>query len=133
MEHRYTEIDLRSALHERILNKQQRYKFLERLINAARVDTDLLKVSSCESIVFRIDPEHVEPLKSPKIDRLTLVFPESWEFDWQLSVTGYFLVKYKSLSQPLPKHIEPFIISYSGIIILDKSDIKFKNEWVQLI
>jgi len=88
---------------------------------------------SCESIAFRIDPEHVEPLKSPKIDRLSLVYPESYEFDWQLSVSGYFLVKYKSFSQPLPQHTEPFVISYSGIIVLDKSDFKFKNEWVQLI
>jgi hypothetical protein len=54
-------------------------------------------------------------------------------FYWQLTVSGYFLVKYKSLPQPLPQQLEPFSVGYSGIIILDSNSFRFKNERVQLV
>jgi len=124
---------LMSAIQDRVLNRQQGCKFLEQLINAARLDKALLKVSSCESIIFRINPELVHQQKPLTFDRLTLVYPESFEFYWQLTVSGYFLVKYKSLPQPLPQQLEPFSVGYSGIIILDSNSFRFKNERVQLV
>jgi hypothetical protein len=122
-----------TAIHEHILQGKGGIQLIEALINASGLFKDLLHLGSFDSIRFYIDPGHIVPLSPPEIEGLTLVVPETFEFNWRLSVSGYFMVKYKAVSRPLPHHVNPFHIRYSGILISMNKDLKFRNEQVKLI
>lgn len=120
------------GVRDRILGDPEGYKFLENLINAAQLCSQLLHVSSCESAVFHIKKELIVPKSDPVAERLILVIPESFAVEWEFSVSGYFSVKHKSLPSSLPQQVDAFNILYSGVAIPGNSQISFKNERIRL-
>jgi hypothetical protein len=126
------ESTLMPGIRERILDVDHGLERLEKLISAARLDQQLLSRPTLTPTVFCLDPKRVNIVESPQPDRLTLVFPESFVFEWKLQVKGYFLVKHKFIDQSLPHPVEPFFICYSGIVIPADNSLQFKNERVEL-
>ena len=119
------------ALHERIFREMDGRNFLEVLIDSARLFESQLKITAFESITFTIDRDLVKPLKPPELQRLVMVFPESFEFQWLLSVSGYFMVTYKRFGSALPHRMEGLPVIYSGILIPRKDELVFKSECVR--
>jgi hypothetical protein len=120
------------GIRERILNVDHGPKLLEKLISAARLDQQLLTRPTLTQTVFCLDPKRIAIVESPQPDRLTLVYPESFAFEWKLRVKGYFLVKHKFINQSLPHPVDPFLIRYSGIVVPSEKSLQFKNERIEL-
>jgi hypothetical protein len=119
------------ALLERLSLEVDGRNFLELLIDNARLYESVLKVTAFEKITFSIDRNLVKPLKHPEFHRLVMVFPESFEFQWLLSVSGYFLVRYKRFGSDLPHRMEALPVIYSGVLIPGKDELVFKSECVR--
>ena len=119
------------ALHERIFREVDGRNFLEVLIDSARLHESRLKLTAFETITFTIDRDLVKPLKPPEIQRLVMVFPESFEFQWLLSVSGYFKVTYKRFGSALPHRLEALPVIYSGILIPGRDRLVFRGECVR--
>ncbi len=122
---------LSKALHERLSREVDGRHFLELLIDSARLHESHLKVTAFERITFSIDRDRINPLKPPEYERLVMVFPESFEFQWLLSVSGYFLVRYKRFESALPHRVENLPVIYCGIFIPGKNELVFKSECVR--
>lgn len=129
----FDEKKLVALVQERILKKNNGQFILEQLINQAELGKELLRAVATQGTEFTLIPQLVRILVEPKIERLTLVYPESFYFETSLKLSGYFKIKYKTLAQTIPKQVEPFTIVYSGIVITEKESIRFKNERVWLI
>jgi hypothetical protein len=51
----------------------------------------------------------------------------------KLQLKGHFQVKYKSAATPLPVQIDPFAVSYTGIVIQNNKTMEIKNESFNLV
>jgi hypothetical protein len=120
------------VIREWILDVEHGTERLENLISAARLDQSLLLRPALTQTVFRLDPKRITIVESPPPDRLTLVYPESFFFEWKLRIKGYFLVKHKFIDQSLPHPVESFTIRYTGIVVPVENFFQFKNERVEL-
>ncbi len=124
---------VKTLVTQRIKGESSDYKYLSGLINATRLHTELLKIASYEFVIFHINPANVILPEKFTVDRLTLVYPSSYSFSIDVSVAGFYKVKYKTSKHTLPQTIEPFRINYSGIIVLEENKQLFKNENVMLL
>ena len=122
-----------AAVHDRIFHEVHGSKVLEVLINAAGLHESLLHPATFDSVVFHLDASRTIPVRPPEFEQLVLVIPASFEFSWQLSVSGIFMVKYKQSASPLPRQVSPFQIEYSGILTPLKNELVFKGEQVKLL
>ena len=76
--------------------------------------------------------ENLKRINALQIDRLTLVYPPSFEFSMDYQVSGHFNVRYNTASNILPILIKPFIVIYSGIIIPKGDHFELKNEKIRI-
>lgn len=103
------------------------------LLQMASLEKELLQISSYESSTFILNRENIVQTDSPKIDRLTLVYPPSFAFSADYQISGYFQVKYNSAGNSLPIQMEPFIVNYSGILIPNGEHFEIKSEKVKIL
>lgn len=102
------------------------------LLQLACLEKNLLQISNYESAEFFLHREQIKPLHNPKIDRLSLVYPPSYEFSIDYQICGHFKVKYNSASSPLPVQVKQFIVNYSGILIPHDDNFEIKNEKIKI-
>jgi hypothetical protein len=117
----------------RAKDKETGYAWLKHLIQSAHPEKELLPVSSYEFADFQPKDDDIQMVTQPKFERLSLVYPPSWEFSVIYSVSGVFNVKYKLANIPLPFKKEPFLINYTGIIVQHENVFEFKNESVKIL
>ena len=103
------------------------------LLQMASLEKELLQISSYESSIFVLNKENIVQTDSPKIDRLTLVYPPSFAFSADYQISGYFKVKYTSAGKSLPIQMEPFIVNYSGILIPNGEHFEIRSEKVKIL
>jgi hypothetical protein len=118
---------------DNLLNTDSGLARFNHLLKLAGLEKDLLQISSYESAEFIVKSENIEQMDQPKIDRLTLVYPISYAFSVDYRISGFFSVKYKQATNPLPTQVEPFTINYSGILIPNEMEFNLKNEKIALI
>jgi hypothetical protein len=117
----------------RLINSDSGISRLNYLLQTAGLEKELLNISSYESALFILDKNKINQLDQPGIDRLTLVYPPSFSFSVKYEISGYFNVKYNSAGNPLPIQVDPFVIEYSGIVILQEDHLELKNERIRMI
>lgn len=129
----FDENNVAVAVQNRLFNDPARVEILENLINISGIGKDYLNISSCELIVFFLSPKQPIARHKPIVERLVLIIPESFSFEWKLLVGGYFHVKYKSIPEALPQQVKSLSLLYSGVAVASNKSILFKNEKVSLI
>ena len=102
------------------------------LLQQAKLEKTLLQISSYKSAEFILKTENLKRISGPQIDRLTLIYPPSFEFSMDYQVSGHFNVKYNTASNTLPILVKPFIVTYSGIIIPKGDHFELKNEKIRI-
>lgn len=122
-----------SQIRGRILEKVSESLVIEQLIDQAGLCYQLLNVGSDQQSKFSLSLPLQDLSTRPKIERLTLVYPQSFAFEWRIKISGYFNLSYSSLTKTIPHPVEPFMLIYSGIIVPNAESANFKNEKVELI
>jgi hypothetical protein len=116
----------------RIIDPENNYELLRGLIENAHLEEALLNISTFEKISFFIYKDQIDVSLTPSVERLSLVFPPSFECIYPIRLTGHYLVKYPSSSVALPVQLPAFKIDYNVIIVLDQDSYRFKQEHVRL-
>lgn len=118
---------------ENLMSSKLGLKRFVDLLQISQLEKKLLQISSNESAEFILNTDQFLTLRSPKIDRLVLVYPPAFAFSMEYQLSGYFKVKYNSTSNPLPIQVEPFKVKYSGILIPNDDEFDIKNEKITII
>lgn len=125
------------AINEQIIkiisDKQSGFARLNILLRKAGIEKRLLNISTYEKASFFPDTRKIKQLNQLRLDRLSLVYPPSFDFSLRFEISGHFIIKYKSADVNLPKSIDPFIIDYTGIVVIRDNGYEIKNESVQFV
>lgn len=124
--------NLVAPVQKRLLAKKGKSILLERMINEAGLAEYLLAVTRFKKAVFILSPGEIQSIHPPKIERLSMVFPVSFEFEWDILVKGYYQVRYRNLPNPLPQQIDPFRVRYTSVVTPSESGLSIKNERITL-
>ena len=117
---------------ENLMSNESGLNRFNNLLQHAKLEKELLQISSYKSAEFILKPENIKQLRPPQIDRLSLVYPPSFAFSMDYRISGHFNVTYNSASNPLPIQMEPFIVNYSGIFIPKDEGFEMKNEKIEM-
>ena len=117
---------------ENLMSNESGLNRFNDLLQQAKLEKKLLQISSYKSAEFILKAENLKRINALQIDRLTLVYPPSFEFSMDYQVSGHFNVRYNTASNILPILIKPFIVIYSGIIIPKGDHFELKNEKIRI-
>lgn len=117
----------------RIFNPENNYKKLVGLIENSHLEKNLLNISAFKKISFQINRDQINDLSSPTFERLSLVYPPSFECVFPIRLSGSFLVKYPTSTVVFPMQLPAFWIEYIVIIVENKDTYFFKNEHIRLL
>lgn len=125
--------NLVTPVQKRLFSLEGETIVLEKLINAANLAEYLFTVAHFKSAEFCLSADGIKAVNPPTIDRLSMVYPVSFEIEWDLWVSGYFKVQYAAIPNPLPHRVNPFKIRYNCIITPTERDAVVRNERVALL
>lgn len=117
---------------ENLMSNESGLNRFNNLLQHAKLEKELLQITSYKSAEFILKPENIKQLHLPQVDRLSLVYPPSFAFSIDYQISGHFNVTYNSASNPLPIQMEPFIVNYSGILIPMDESFEIKNEKIEM-
>lgn len=117
---------------EKLMSSESGLSKFNNLLQHAKPEKKLLQISSYKSAEFVLKTENLKQKSSPQIDRLTLIYPPSFEFSMDYEVSGHFNVRYNTASNTLPILMKPFIVTYSGMIIPKGDHVELKNEKIRI-
>lgn len=126
-------IELLQKVKSQIIGESSNYKKLVTLIENTQMVDFLLNISTFEKISFHINKQHLEILPEISIDKLSLVYPESFDVRIPIRLSGYYLIKYPNSQYEIPKQIPLFRIEYCCIMVSDNNNYLFKNEHIRLL
>ncbi len=116
----------------RIIDPKNNYEKLIELIENAHLENTLLNISTFEEVSFHVNHDQVEISLTPSVERLSLVYPPSFECTFSIQLAGHFLVKYPSSNAALPMQLSAFLIEYIVIVVLDQDSYHLKHEHIRL-
>jgi len=119
-------------VNSRIIDPENKYVKLVDLIKDAHLENKLLNISSFEQISFNVYHDQIDFSIAPIIERLSMLFPPSFECVFPILLSGYYMVKYPTSSVALPMQLSGFLIEYVVILIQDENTYHFKNEHIRL-